>query len=119
MLPLRKALRLHEYITDDHFESIAKILLFTSLIVSYAYIVEFGLASYGGNLFETESFRYRVLGDFRYLTWAMIFCNSLVPLTLFARRLRRNTGVSARRIPAGERRDVAGAVRDHRHVAGA
>ena len=91
VVPLRKAMHLHEYITDDHFESIAKILLFTSLIVSYAYIVEFGLASYGGNIFEMESFRYRVLGEFRYLAWAMIFCNSIVPLTLFARRLRRNT----------------------------
>ena len=91
VVPLRKSLSLREYITDDHFESIAKILLFTSLIVTYAYIVEFGLAWYGENVFERESFRYRALGEFRYLTWAMIFCNSIVPLTLFARRLRRNT----------------------------
>ena len=91
VIPLRKAMNLHEYITDDHFESIAKIMLFTSLIVSYAYIVEFGLAWYGGNVFETGAFRYRALGDFRYLTWAMIFCNSLVPLSLFVKRLRRNT----------------------------
>jgi Ni/Fe-hydrogenase subunit HybB-like protein len=91
VIPLRKAMNLHEYITDDHFESIAKIMLFTSLIVSYAYIVEFGMAWYGGNVFEMGAFRYRALGDFRYLTWAMIFCNSLVPLTLFAKRLRRNT----------------------------
>jgi len=91
VVPLRKAMNLHEYITDDHFESIAKIMLFTSLIVSYAYIIEFGLAWYGGNVFETGAFRYRALGNFRYLTWAMIFCNSLVPLTLFAKRLRRNT----------------------------
>jgi molybdopterin-containing oxidoreductase family membrane subunit len=90
VVPLRKAMNLHEYITDDHFESIAKILLFTSLIVTYAYIVEFGLASYGENVFEKEAFRYRALGEFRYLTWAMLFCNSLVPLTLFAKRLRRN-----------------------------
>jgi len=91
VVPLRKAMNLQEYITDDHFESIAKILLFTSLIVSYAYVIEFGMAFYGGNVFEMGSFRYRALGEFRYLTWAMIFCNSLVPLTLFAKRLRRNT----------------------------
>jgi molybdopterin-containing oxidoreductase family membrane subunit len=90
VVPLRKAMNLHEYITDDHFESIAKIMLFTSLIVTYAYIVEFGLAAYGENAFEREAFRYRALGEFRYFTWAMIFCNSIVPLTLFARRLRRN-----------------------------
>jgi molybdopterin-containing oxidoreductase family membrane subunit len=91
VVPMRKSLSLHEYITDDHFESIAKILLFTSLIVSYAYIVEFGLAWYGENVFERETFRYRLLGDYRYLTWTMLFCNSVVPLTLFARSLRRNT----------------------------
>ena len=91
VVPMRRSLALHEYITDDHFESIAKILLFTSLIVSYAYVVEFGLAWYGENVFERETFRYRLLGDYRYLTWTMILCNSVVPLTLFARRLRRNT----------------------------
>jgi molybdopterin-containing oxidoreductase family membrane subunit len=91
VVPMRKYLSLHEYITDDHFESIAKILLFTSLIVSYAYVVEFGLAWYGENIFEREAFRYRLLGDYRYLTWTMLFCNSVVPLTLFARSLRRNT----------------------------
>ena len=63
VVPMRKSLSLHEYITDDHFESIAKILLFTSLIVTYAYIVEFGLAWYGENVFERETFRYRLLGD--------------------------------------------------------
>jgi molybdopterin-containing oxidoreductase family membrane subunit len=93
VVPMRKALNLYSYITEDHFESIAKILLFTSLIVTYAYVVEFGLAWYGGNIVELESFRYRAFGDYRYFTWTMFFCNSLVPLALFARRLRRNTAV--------------------------
>jgi molybdopterin-containing oxidoreductase family membrane subunit len=90
VVPMRKILVLDRYITDDHFESIAKILLFTSLIVTYAYVVEFGLAWYGGNVFETELFRYRAWGHYKVLFWTMITCNSLVPLTLFARRLRRN-----------------------------
>ena len=41
VIPMRKILGLEKYITIDHFEAIAKILLFTSLIVAYAYIVEF------------------------------------------------------------------------------
>jgi len=90
VVPMRKILVLDRYITDDHFESIAKILLFTSLIVSYAYVVETGLAWYGGNVFEIELFRYRAWGHYKALFWTMITCNSLVPLTLFARRLRRN-----------------------------
>jgi len=90
VVPMRKILALDRYITDDHFESIAKILLFTSLIVTYSYVVEFGLALYSGNPFEMETFRYRALGDYTVMFWIMIFCNSLAPLTLFVRRLRRN-----------------------------
>ena len=90
MVPLRRALQLQAYISIDHFEAIAKILLFTSLIVSYAYLVEYGLAFYGHNRVEMELFRYRALGHYRLLFWLMIVCNSLVPLTLFIKRLRRN-----------------------------
>lgn len=90
VVPMRHVLKLHRYVTDDHFESISKILLFTSLVVSYAYIVETGLAWYGGHVFEIELFRFRAWGHTRGLFWIMIFCNSLVPLTLFARRLRRS-----------------------------
>ncbi|HEX9776626.1 MAG TPA: NrfD/PsrC family molybdoenzyme membrane anchor subunit [Geopsychrobacteraceae bacterium] len=90
VVPLRRALQLQPYISIDHFEAIAKILLLTSLIVSYAYLVEYGLAFYGHNQFEMELFRYRALGHYRALFWLMIVCNSLVPLTLFIRRLRRN-----------------------------
>ncbi len=90
VIPMRKSLNLYRYITDDHIESIAKILLLTSLIVSYAYVIEFGLAWYGGNIFETELFRYRALGHYKVFFWIMIACNSVIPLTLFARKLRRN-----------------------------
>ncbi len=91
VVPMRRILKLDAYITDDHFESIAKILLFTSLIVTYAYIVEFCLAYYSGNAFEIEQFRYRAFGDYWFFYAIMITCNSLVPLTLFVRKLRRNT----------------------------
>jgi molybdopterin-containing oxidoreductase family membrane subunit len=37
-----------------------------------------------------ETFRYRALGDYTVMFWIMISCNSLIPLTLFVRRLRRN-----------------------------
>ncbi len=90
VIPMRKILRLEKYITVDKFEGIAKILLFTSLIVSYAYIVEFGIAVYSGNIFEIAIFKYRATGNYRIIYWIMIFCNSLVPLTLFFKKLRRN-----------------------------
>jgi len=89
-IPMRRMLNLEPYITIDHFEAIAKILLFTSLIITYTYIVEHGLAFYGDNPFERDQYLYRMLGDYRVLFAIMIVCNSLLPLTLFVRRLRRS-----------------------------
>ncbi len=90
VIPMRKILGLDKYITINHFESIAKVLLVTSLIVTYSYIVEFGLAWYSGNIFETAHFTYRAVGDYKYLYWMMLLCNSLLPMTMFVKRLRRN-----------------------------
>ncbi len=89
-IPMRRLLHLEPYITIDHFEAIAKILLFTSLIITYTYIVEHGLAFYGDNPFERDQYLYRMLGDYRVLFAIMLVCNSLLPLTLFVRRLRRS-----------------------------
>ena len=90
VIPMRRMLSLEKYISVDDFENIAKILLFTSLIVTYSYIVEFCLAFYSGNIFEETVYKYRVLGDFKIMFWIMIFGNSILPLTLFIRKLRRN-----------------------------
>jgi Ni/Fe-hydrogenase subunit HybB-like protein len=88
--PMRRILSLEKYITVDHFEAISKILLLTSLIVSYAYIVEFCLAYYSGNPFEIDQLKYRAMGDYKWMYWTMITCNSVLPLTLFHKKLRRN-----------------------------
>lgn len=85
---MRKIFGLENYITVKHFESLAQVLLLTSLIVTYAYIVEFCLAFYTGDKFEISHFTYRFFGDYRYLAWMMLFCNSVLPLTLFLRKLR-------------------------------
>jgi molybdopterin-containing oxidoreductase family membrane subunit len=89
-IPMRRWLRLEPYISVDHYEAIARILLFTSLIVTYTYIVEHGLSLYGANPFERDQYLYRAVGDYRLLYCIMIACNSLLPLTLFFRRLRRS-----------------------------
>lgn len=90
VVPMRKFFSLEKYITLDHFDSIAKILLLTSLIVTYSYIVEFSMAFYGGNVFEMEVFRYRAFGDLWIFFAIMIICNSIIPLFLFIGKLRRN-----------------------------
>lgn len=91
VIPMRRIFRLEGIITVDGLENIAKILLVTSLIVTYAYIVEFAIAFlYGGNLFEKGLFLYRAFGTYRLFFWAMIACNSLFPLFLFHSRFRRS-----------------------------
>lgn len=89
-VPLRKILKLEKYIKEKHFDDLSKILLFTSLIITYSYIVEFYLSFYGENAFEKELFRFRAMGDSKIYFWIMILCNSIIPLTLFVSRLRRN-----------------------------
>jgi len=90
VVPMRRAFRLEKYITEGHFENLARILLITSLIVSYAYIIELALAFYSGNIYEVTMFKYRIAGDHRILYWTMITCNSILPLTLFISGLRRS-----------------------------
>jgi molybdopterin-containing oxidoreductase family membrane subunit len=90
VVPMRKIFKLERHITINHFESIAKILLFTSLLVTYSYIVEFALSIYSGNIFESHAFIYRAVGEYRYFYWMMMLCNSLIPLTMLIRKCRRS-----------------------------
>jgi Ni/Fe-hydrogenase subunit HybB-like protein len=89
-IPMRRILKLEKYITVDHYEKLAKVLLVTALIVSFSYIVELLLAAYSGNIFETTVFKYRMMGHYKFLFWLMMSCNVLLPLSLFIRKLRRS-----------------------------
>jgi molybdopterin-containing oxidoreductase family membrane subunit len=90
IIPLRKLQRLERLITLDHFDRLAKILLFTSLIVGYAYSTEFILAYYSGNIYEFGIFQHRAIGYYKWFYWGMVTCNVIVPLPLFKKSLRRN-----------------------------
>ena len=88
VVPMRKMFSLEKYITLDHFDDLAKVLLFTSLIVTYAYIIEFGIAYYSGIIYDVRLFTYRATGHYAPLFWLMVFCNCVVTLPLFAKRFR-------------------------------
>jgi Ni/Fe-hydrogenase subunit HybB-like protein len=90
LIPMRRLYALHDYVTLDHFESVAKLIIATSLIVSYAYATEGFLAWYRGSEYERSTFHDRATGSFAPLFWTMVLCNSLLPLLLFARRVRRS-----------------------------
>lgn len=90
VVPMRRFLNLYRHITVDHFDNLAKLMLFTSLIVTYSYCVEFGLAIYSNNVYEAGAFINRALGDYRFHYYIMMACNSAIPLLLFVRKWRRN-----------------------------
>ncbi len=89
-VPIRKLFHLEDYITLDNFEGMAKLIIFTSMIVTYAYAAEFFLAWYSGNPAEWGQFKFRATGDYALFYWIMVFCNSVVPILLWFKGVRRN-----------------------------
>ncbi len=89
-VPIRKIFHLEEYITLDNYDGMAKLIIMTSLIVGYAYGVEFFLAWYSGSPYEWGQFYYRVTGQYALFYWIMIVCNVIIPIPLWFKAVRRN-----------------------------
>jgi Ni/Fe-hydrogenase subunit HybB-like protein len=90
MVPIRKIFNLRAYFTDLHFDRLAKLLLLTSIIVGYAYAMEYFIAWYSGELYERDVFWDRVFGDYWWAGWSMILCNAVVPHLLWFKRIRQS-----------------------------
>jgi Ni/Fe-hydrogenase subunit HybB-like protein len=71
-------------------ESVAKTIVFTGLIVGFAYATEIFIAWYSHNPVEVESFRWRAFGDYALEYWIMVTCNTIVPLLLLFKKVRTN-----------------------------
>jgi molybdopterin-containing oxidoreductase family membrane subunit len=56
LIPMRRLYGLEEYVTLEHFESLAKLIIATSLIVGYSYATEGFVAWYRGSEFERSTF---------------------------------------------------------------
>jgi molybdopterin-containing oxidoreductase family membrane subunit len=90
MIPMRRIFHYEAFISKDILDNIAKTIVFTGLIVGYAYGIEYFLAWYSHNNVEQESFRWRATGDYSLAFWLMVICNSVVPLLFFIRSVRRS-----------------------------
>lgn len=88
VLPMRHFFRLHRYIEERHLEALAKLLLATGLVLTYFYLCEVFTAWYSGDIFERASLFWRVTRSYAWALWLQYFCNSVVPLVLFSRRVR-------------------------------
>ncbi len=88
LIPLRSTFGLQQYITMHHLESLAKFIIFTALIVGFAYSVELFIAWYSNNPYERAIFLYRMTGDYAWAFWLLITTNVLAPMLLWFRRIR-------------------------------
>jgi len=86
----RRFYNLEDIITVNHFDKMAKIMLVTGSIVGYAYAMEFFIAWYSGNIYESFAFTNRALGPYAWAYWIMITCNVLVPQFFWFKKLRRS-----------------------------
>lgn len=84
----RKIFILEDFITVNHLEKMAKIMMVTGMMVGYAYSIEFFIAWYSGNEYEIFAFINRAFGPYAWAYWIMIFCNVIVPQLYWFRNIR-------------------------------
>ncbi|MGB6562135.1 MAG: NrfD/PsrC family molybdoenzyme membrane anchor subunit [Candidatus Binataceae bacterium] len=88
LIPMRWVMGLEDLITPWHLDNLAKVILLTSLVVSYAYIVESFMCWYSQDPIELMTFHMRYFGPWGWMFWVMVLCNCLIPLALFSPRIR-------------------------------
>ena len=93
MLPLRAWFKLEHIITMKHIENMAKIIMLTGTMVGYAYGMEFFIAWYSGNAYESFAFYNRAFGPYWWAYWTMISCNVISPQLFWIKAFRRNVVV--------------------------
>jgi len=87
---LRRGYKLQRYITMDHFDLLAKLLLGMSVVMTFVYATEFFMAFYRGSETEVELFRWRATGTYAPVFWSVVLFNSVAPLVLFWKAARRS-----------------------------
>ncbi|HUJ75904.1 MAG TPA: NrfD/PsrC family molybdoenzyme membrane anchor subunit, partial [bacterium] len=105
IVPMRTIFHMEHYITPHVLQSMARVVLFTSCIVAYAYSTENFMAYYSGSMYERAIFYFRSFGEVGSLApwnvqghmgfpqvtfWIMVFCNVVAPLPLWRYKIRQN-----------------------------
>lgn len=94
MVITRKILKLEDYITIEHIDSMNKVILLTGTIVGVAYLTELFIAWYSGYIYEQFAFLNRVQGIYWWAYIGMMSCNVLSPQIFWSSKLRRNVTVT-------------------------
>jgi molybdopterin-containing oxidoreductase family membrane subunit len=88
ILPMRHFFGLHDYIRERHLDALAKLLLTTSLVLTYFYLCDLFTAWYSGDHIERASLIWRTTRSYAWAVALQYVCNSFAPLVLFWRAPR-------------------------------
>ena len=75
----RKVMNYENYITIGHLDAMTRIIMVTGTIVGVAYLTEFFIAWYSGNVYEQYAFANRAFGPYWWAYWSMMSCNLIAP----------------------------------------
>ena len=89
-IPVRAIYNLKDFITVRHLDLMAKVMLTTSLVVFYGYLMEAFYSFYSGSQYEGFMMMNRFTGNLAWSYWALIFCNGLAPQALWFKYVRTN-----------------------------
>ena len=92
-IPARELWGLKNFITMRHLENMCKIVLLTGSMVGYAYGMEFFIAWYSGEVYESFAFINRAFGQYAWAYWIMVSCNVICPQLFWFKAIRRNVWV--------------------------
>jgi molybdopterin-containing oxidoreductase family membrane subunit len=90
LIPMRSLLKLERYITIDHLDKLAKVMLGCGLLVCYVYISEFYAAWFSNSPYERGQYLYRMHGDYAWTFWTMLTCNMGIIQLLWFKAVRRS-----------------------------
>lgn len=87
-IPLRKVMGLERYITLQHLENAAKLMLVTSMLVTYGYVGEIFTAWWSNEPYDMAYVSHLFTGVYAPIWYMVLFCNSVLPQFFWFRRFR-------------------------------
>jgi hypothetical protein len=90
VIPLRRAFDLEGVITLRHIDVLARLMLTTSLLISYSYGLEVFMPFYRGEHAEIMVVLSNLTGHYAPWYWAKIILNGVIPQLLWFRAARLN-----------------------------
>ena len=90
MIIMRNVFNMKNYITLNHLEAMAKIIMLTGMLVGFAYTTEFFMAWYSGSEYEGFIFRNRAFGPYGWAYFIMFTCNAIIPQLFWFKKVRRS-----------------------------